>query len=88
MSGEVAFLSRLDYYFNGALRLRREVPSGPFSIQDLPALTRQGEARLVVRDLFGREQIVTQRFYTSARLLQQGLQAYSYELGYLRNNFG
>ena len=88
MSGVAGLPSTVDYYVNDALRFRREVPSGPFSIQELPVLTGQGEARLVVRDVLGREQVVTQPFYASTQVLRQGLQAFSYEAGLLRNDFG
>ena len=88
MSGEAALPSTVDLYVNNALRMSREVPSGPFSIEDLPVTTGQGDARLVVTDILGREQIITQPFYATPRLLQQGLQDYSYELGFVRRNFG
>jgi outer membrane usher protein len=88
MSGEAALPSTVDLYVDNALRMSREVLSGPFSIQDLPVRTGQGDARLVVRDILGREQVITQPFYATPRLLQQGLQDYSYELGFVRRNFG
>ena len=88
ISGESALPSTVELYVDNLLRMRREVPSGPFSIQDLPVLNGQGDARLVVRDILGREQVITQPFFTSSRLLKQGLQDYSYELGFVRRNFG
>jgi outer membrane usher protein len=88
LAGEAVLPSTVDLYVNDALRLRREVPSGPFSIPDLPIVTGQGEARLVVRDLLGRERIITQPYYATPRLLQQGLHDYSYELGVARRNYG
>ena len=88
VSGEAALPSTVDLYVNSALRMSREVPSGPFSIQDLPVTTGQGDARLVVRDILGREQVITQPFYTTTHLLKPGLQEYSYELGFVRRNFG
>lgn len=88
LSGDAALPSTVDLYVNDALRMRRQVPTGPFSIRDLPVVTGQGEARLVVRDLLGREQVITQPYYASPRLLQEGLQDYSYELGFVRKNFG
>ncbi|MGZ5234607.1 MAG: fimbria/pilus outer membrane usher protein, partial [Burkholderiales bacterium] len=78
----------VDLYINDALRLRGDVPSGPFSIPDLPVVTGQGEARLVVRDLLGRERIITQPYYATPRLLQNGLHDYSYEVGAARRNYG
>jgi len=79
--------STVDLYVNDALRLRREVPAGPFSIQDLPVVTGSGDMRLVVRDLLGRERVIVQPFYATARLLQKGLHEYSYDLGFVRENF-
>jgi outer membrane usher protein len=88
VSGEAALPSTVELYVDNALRMSRQVPSGPFSIQDLPVTTGQGDARLVVRDILGREQVITQPFYATPRLLKPGLQEYSYELGFVRRNFG
>lgn len=88
VGGEAILPSTIELYVNDALRLRRDVPMGPFSIQSLPVVTGPGEARLVIRDILGREQVITQPFFASTRLLQPGLHAYSYELGAIRENFG
>ncbi|MGH6630270.1 MAG: fimbria/pilus outer membrane usher protein, partial [Burkholderiales bacterium] len=42
----------------------------------------------MVRDILGREQVITQPFYASSLLLKEGLRDESYELGFVRNNFG
>lgn len=88
LGGVAAEPSTVDFYVNNVLRLRRDVPSGPFTIQDLPIVTGQGDVRMVVRDLLGREQVVTQPFYASGGLLAPGLRDYSYELGFERENYG
>ena len=88
ISGEAALPSAVDLYVDNVLRMNRKVPSGPFSIQDLPVRTGQGESRLIVRDILGREQVIIQPFYTTPLLLKQGLQDYSYELGFVRKDFG
>lgn len=88
MSGVAVLPSTVDLYINDALRLRRDVPAGPFSIQDLPVVTGQGEARLVLRDLLGRESVISAPYYASPRLLRSGLHDYSYEMGFVRNDYG
>ncbi|NUR23447.1 MAG: fimbrial biogenesis outer membrane usher protein [Frateuria sp.] len=88
VGGVAAAPSTVDYYVNDVLRLRREVPSGPFTIQDMPVVTGAGEMRMVVRDLLGREQVISQPFYASGDILAKGLRAYSYELGFERRNYG
>lgn len=87
LGGTAATPSTVDFYVNNVLRLKRDVPSGPFSIQDLPVVTGQGEIRMVVRDLLGREQTVSQPFYASGGLLAEGLRDYSYEAGFERDNY-
>lgn len=88
LGGEAGLPSTVDLYINDALRLRREVPPGPFSIDEIPVVTGRGEARLVVRDILGREQVITQDYFSSTRLLRKGLHDYSYELGFVRENYG
>jgi outer membrane usher protein len=88
MSGEAALPSTVDLYVNNALQLRREIPAGPFSLQQLPVVSGQGEARLVVRDLLGREQVIVAPYYATPRLLKAGLHQFSYEAGRVRENFG
>ncbi|GBD41506.1 F1 capsule-anchoring protein [bacterium HR39] len=65
-----------------------EVPPGPFSFGDVPVLTGAGEVQLRVKDLLGRERLVTQRYYVSSRLLRAGLADWSVEAGFLRRRYG
>lgn len=88
LEGSATMPSTVDVYVNNALRLRRSVPSGPFSIQDLPVITGKGEVRMVVRDALGREQTISEPFYASGGLLAPGLRDYSYDLGFVRRNYG
>lgn len=87
--GSVAALpSTVDLYVNDVLQLRRHVAAGPFSIQDLPVVTGQGDIRMVVTDLLGREQVVQQPYYAGGGLLAPGLRDYSYDIGFERENYG
>jgi outer membrane usher protein len=86
--GEAVVPSTVDIYVNDTLRARREVPSGPFSIRDLPVVSGGGEVRLVVRDALGREQLVQQPYFASERLLRAGLSMYSVEAGAVREDYG
>lgn len=87
LSGTAATPSTVDFYVNDVKQLQRNVPSGPFSIQNLPVITGEGQIRLVVRDLLGREQTISQPFYASGGLLAQGLRDFSYEVGFQRQNY-
>ncbi|WGF89656.1 fimbria/pilus outer membrane usher protein [Marinivivus vitaminiproducens] len=80
--------SVVDVFIDNARRISTDVPAGPFELDNLPGVTGAGEVQLRVTDLLGREQIVTQSYYVSPRLLQAGLSEYSYELGVLREDYG
>lgn len=88
LSGEAVLPSTVDIYINNVLRHRRDVPPGPFEIPGVPVVTGAGEVSLVVQDLLGRETMVTQPYYASPALLRAGLIDYSFELGYVREDFG
>jgi outer membrane usher protein len=87
-NGQAALPSTVDVFVNNALVAQRPVPPGPFSITNIPTVNGSGNVQLVVRDLFGREQIISQPFYASVNLLKAGLEEYSYEAGFERSNFG
>lgn len=80
--------STVELYVNGALRQVSEVPAGPFAIDNAAILTGSGEARVVVRDILGREVVVTQPFLTSSSLLAKGLADWGIDMGALRLGLG
>ncbi|MGH6641014.1 MAG: fimbria/pilus outer membrane usher protein, partial [Polaromonas sp.] len=88
VTGLSAAPSTVELYVNDALRQTSKVPAGPFSIDNFPALTGAGEARIVVRDILGRETVVTQSFFSNASLLEENLSDWSFELGAIRRNLG
>ena len=85
---EAALPSDIDIYVNQ--QLIRSVASEPgvFQINNIPAITGDGEIQLIIKDQLGRETLVSSDFYASDLLLKQGLSAYGYSLGLLRDNFG
>lgn len=88
MSGEALAPSTVDIWVNNMRALSRQVPTGAFTIEDVPIISGKGEARMVIKDLLGREQVVTLPYYVSAELLKVGLHEYSYDLGVIRENYG
>lgn len=88
LSGISAAPSTVELYVNDQLRKVSQVPAGPFVIDNNVGLTGTGEARLVVRDVLGREVVIVQPFFTTVQLLAPGLQDWSVELGAVRENLG
>ena len=88
ISGTSSAPSTVELYINDALRQTSNVPTGPFTIDNFPLLTGAGQARVVVRDLLGRETVLVQPFFTHTDLLKQGLTDWSGEAGAVRRNLG
>jgi outer membrane usher protein len=88
VSGLSAAPSTVELYVNDVLRQVSNVPPGPFVIDNFPLLSGNGEARLVVRDLLGRETVIVQPFFTSAQMLARGLTDWSVEAGKVRRDLG
>lgn len=88
ISGSSSVPSTVELYINDALRQTLNVPAGPFTIQNPMPVSGDGQARMVVRDLLGRETVITQSFFSHAELLEEGLSDWSFEAGAVRNNLG
>jgi outer membrane usher protein len=88
VTGLSAAPSTVELYVNDVLRQTSSVPAGPFVIDNFPLLSGNGEARLVVRDLLGRETVIVQPFFTSSLMLSKGLTDWSVEAGKVRRDLG
>lgn len=88
LNGLSAAPSTVELYVNDVLRQVSNVPTGPFSIDNFPIVTGGGDARVVVRDLLGRETVIQQSFFTDSQLLAPGLDDWSVEAGSVRRDLG
>ena len=87
LSGITATPSTVDVYVNGMLVHREDVAPGTFQVNNLPLPVGGSDARIVVRDAYGREQVVATPFYFSTGTLRPGLSDYGFHVGFRRNNF-
>ena len=87
-NGEVTVPSTVDLYVNGAKISEQQVDPGPFAIQNVPVMSGQGNISMVVTDLLGRQQVVTQPYIMSSTVLRKGVTDYTYEAGSLRYGYG
>jgi outer membrane usher protein len=88
VGGSAALPSTVDVLVNGQQRMTREVQPGNFEVSHVPLVGGAGEVNLVVRDLLGRETVVTQSYYAAPQLLAPGLTDYQVEAGFLREGYG
>jgi outer membrane usher protein len=86
--GEAVVPSTVDVFVNGRPIASEQVPPGPFSIDRLPVLTGAGQLQVVITDALGRQQVLTQPYYSGTALLSQDLAEYSVELGSVRGDYG
>ncbi len=86
-SGTATVPSTVDVFVNNQLVTSSQLPPGPFVIDRLPTVSGTGDVSVVVRDALGREQVLTQSFYSSVTLLAQGLSQYSVNLGKIRDDY-
>jgi outer membrane usher protein len=87
-SGALATPSKVDVYVNGAIVRTEQLPPGPFDLSNISVPAGTGSAEIVIRDEFGQQQTVTHPFYASSAVLARGLQEYTYNLGFRRNDVG
>src|SRR3984885_3857901 len=87
-SGTATVPSTVDVFVNNQLVTSSQLPPGPFVIDRLPTVSGTGDVSVVVRDALGREQVLTQSFYTSTTLLARGLSQYSVNVGSVRDDYG
>lgn len=80
--------SVVEVYSNGSLVRQTEIPPGPYRVADLPVTVGANDARVVVRDAFGRSTELRHAFYVAGGSLAPGVSRYAYAAGFLRNELG
>lgn len=88
VSGQATQPSTVDVYIDNVKRLSQPIEAGPFSISNVPVLSDQGQIRMVVTDILGRQQVITESYIRSSQLLRKGVNDFTYESGTLRLNYG
>ena len=71
-SGSAVVPSTVDVFVNGRQVASEAVPPGPFTLDRLPAITGAGEMQVVVTDALGRQQVLTQPYYSGQQAAARG----------------
>ena len=88
LKGTLETRSEVELYLDGQLIRRDQLSPGEFVLNDVPATAGLGSAKIIIKDLYGREKIISTPYYYSESLLRKGLHEYSYSMGYTRANLG
>jgi outer membrane usher protein len=84
LKGSVTTPSTVDVYNNGILIRREQLNPGQFELRNLDRDNGLNNTTLIIRDAFGREQIVKTPFYFTSALLQPGVSDYFLNVGLKR----
>ncbi len=87
-TGSVAAPSNADVFIDGVRVSTAKLAPGSFNLQNINYINGLHNVDLVIRDPFGGEQHISFPYFFNDQLLAKGLQEYSYNLGFIRNNFG
>ena len=88
MSGQVTVPSTVDLYVNNTMVSQQQVDPGPFAIQNIPVMNGQGDITMVVTNILGQQQRITQSYIRSAAMLGNSVSEYSFDAGSLRYGYG
>lgn len=88
LAGVVSTASEADIYLDGVHLRNVKLNPGGFELQNLNYYGGARDVRVVIKDTFGREQVINQDYYFTNAILGQGLHEYSYNIGVARQNFG
>ncbi|WP_218813706.1 fimbria/pilus outer membrane usher protein [Rickettsiella endosymbiont of Dermanyssus gallinae] len=86
--GEAAIPSTVDVFVNSVLNQQQIVNNGPYIFNNIPVISGAGTVNIVTQDLLGRSQVVSFPYYASPLLLKPNLVNFSYEVGFIRDNYG
>lgn len=87
VAGSAAVPSTVDVFVDNMRIASQDVGAGPFRLSNLPVPGESGTARVVVRDITGKETATALPFFTSSKLLIPGALDFSLDAGYPRHNY-
>jgi len=88
LSATATLPSTVEVRIDGNVVARQPVQPGPVDVVNITGYTGARNVQIVVRDAFGREQSFQQPYYFTDFALKKGLHDYSYNIGFVRENYG
>ncbi len=88
ITGSAAVPSTVDVFVNSVKTFSQNVAPGPYSITNLPVVSGNGTAHVVVTDATGKTTDSSVPFFTAPTLLARGRSDFSIDAGFARRNYG
>jgi outer membrane usher protein len=86
--GQAVLPSTVSLLVNNVASQKTAVKPGPFIINNVPAVTGAGSISIITENILGQQEIITLPYYSAPQLLKEGLVNFSYEAGFIRENYG
>lgn len=87
-SGTASVPSSIDLFINGYKAGSSNINAGPYTLNNVPYISGQGEAVIVTTDALGRQIETSVPFYVSNQLLRKGLSDFDVSVGVMRHRYG
>ncbi|HEX9137674.1 MAG TPA: fimbria/pilus outer membrane usher protein, partial [Nitrospirota bacterium] len=88
IQGVTQFPTQAEIYMDGVLLGKHPVAPGSFDLQNIYSYGGAHTIEVILRDPFGNERRISYPMYFSSELLKEGIHEYSYNAGFLREQFG
>jgi|GEM_PF-277990 len=88
LKGSVIFPTQAEIYLDGVLIGKEAIAPGSFDLKNLYSYTGSHNVEVLLKDPFGNVQKISYLAYFSSQMLRKGLHEYSYNVGFLRENYG
>lgn len=88
LSADIETPSEVELYMDEQLIKKEYLSPGRVVFNDIPPTAGLGNARIKIKDAYGRENIISTPFYYTDHLLKKGLHEYRYSIGFIRESLG
>jgi outer membrane usher protein len=88
LRGVTAYPSQAQVYMDGVLVSKNAVAPGSFDLKNIYSYGGAHTVDVILTDPFGKEEKISYPMYFSPQLLREGLHEYSYNAGFLREQYG
>jgi outer membrane usher protein FimD/PapC len=88
LQGVTQYPSQAEIYMDGVLVGKQSIAPGAFELKNFYSYTGSHLVDVVLKDPFGNEQRISYPLYFNTQLLREGLHEYSYNVGFLREQYG
>ncbi len=88
LKGAAIYPTQAEIYLDGVLVGKQAIAPGSFDLRNIYSYTGSHNVEVVLKDPFGNEQMISYPLYFSTQLLREGLHEYSYNAGFIREQYG